>query len=218
MKRIRLQKFDQTPFGGNSLLRRVLTCTLFLAVFNNVGIDAQPSSADPASADPKWWLSLSLGDGQVKLQSDEQSSDRGSAFAIGFDLGRKIGPWARVGMEANGWLLQAFDLNNPAVGESVGYVAAIGDALPSQRYPFFVRGGIGRSTYSGNRPNVDSGGGLDWLAGGGYEFPVSRSLRLVPIVGYSAGNLGNGGTPNPQTHFRYSTMEFKLALHYRFGR
>lgn len=199
-------------------MQRVLKCFLFLAVFNSGPIYSQPSSTDGVSEDPKWWVSMSLGDGQVKLESDQQTSDREPAFAIGFDLGRKICPWARVGMEANGWLLQAFDLNNPAVGESVGYVAAIGDVLSSQRYPFFVRGGIGRSTYSGNRPDVNSGGGLAWLASAGYEIPVSRRLRLAPVVGYSAGNLGNGGTPNPQTHFRYSVMEFKLAVHYSFGR
>lgn len=218
MKRISLQKLSRTPSGANSFLRHTRTCFLFLAVFNVGPICAQPSSADGVSADPKWWVSMSLGAGQVKLESDQQTSDRGSAFAIGFDLGRKIGPWARAGVEANGWLLQAFNLNDATVGESVGYVMAIGDLLPSQRHPFFVRGGVGRGTYAGNRPNVNSGGGLAWLAGGGYEIPVSRSLRLVPIVGYSAGNLGDGGTPNPQKHFRYSTMETKLALHYRFGR
>ena len=195
----------------------VLLCLVVVAVVSACSIKAQTASPAPSSADQKWIVSLALGEGQLKLRSDQQTWERVPTFAIGFDLGRQIGPWARAGMEVDGWLLQAFDLNNPGVGESVGHVMAIGDALPSRNHGLFVRGGFGWSSYTNLRPAGSNGGGLTWMAGGGYEIPVSRSLRLVPTIGYSAGHLGNGGTPTPQTHFGYSVIEFKLAVRYRFG-
>lgn len=205
------RKHNPTGFRLSRWGRHALICCVLVAAVKGCPIHAQTSS------DPKWWVSMSLGEGQLKLLSDQQTSERDPTFAIGFDLGRRIGPWARAGMEVNGWLIQAFNLNNPGVGESVGQVMAIGDALPSRNHPLFVRGGIGRSAYTNNRPTGNDGGGLAWLAGGGYEVRVSRSLRLVPTVGYSAGNLGHGGTPTPQTHFRYSVIEFKVGVLYRFG-
>lgn len=196
---------------------RLLLCPVVAGVVSVCSVDAQTVSSERSSADPKWWVSASLGEGQLKLESDQQRWERVPTFSIGFGLGRQIGPWARAGMEVDGWLLQAFDLNNPGVGESVGHVMAIGDALPLRRHGLFVRGGFGWSSYTNVRPAGSNGGGLAWMAGGGYEVPVSGSIRLVPSMGYSAGHLGKGGTPTPQTHFGYSVIEFKVGVLYRFG-
>ena len=206
-----------TVFGRSGQGRYLLLCLLVGAAASVGSIDAQTVPTPLPPEDPKWFFSMSLGEGQLKLESDQQTWKRVPTFAIGIDLGRRIGPWARAGMEANGWLLEAFNLNNPAVGESVGHVMAIGDALPLRNHALFVRGGFGRSSYTNSRPNGSNGGGLAWMVGGGYEIPVSRSVRLVPAIGYSVGHLGKGATPAPLMHLRYSVIEFKLAALYRFG-
>ena len=216
MDELNSRNFNLTALG-HSGRRRYFLFSMVLAIVSASFLDAQPSSGARSSADPQWFVSMSMGEGQLQLKSDQQSWDRVPSFAIGFDLGRQIGPWARAGMEAHGWLLEAFNLNNPGVGESVGHVMVIGDALPLRTRALFARGGFGWSSYTNNRPEGSNGGGLAWMLGGGYEVPVSRSFRLVPTIGYSGGHLGEGVAPTSQTHFRYSVYEFKLGALYRFG-
>ena len=43
----------------------------------------------------------------------------------------------------DGWLLQAFNLNDPAVGESVSNVMGVIDVFPSRRSRLFMRGRLG---------------------------------------------------------------------------
>ena len=217
MTGLNFRQINLTVFGRSSRGRYLLMWLLVVAAVNVCSIDAQTVPTPLPPADPKWFFSMSLGEGQLKLESDQQAWKRSPTFAIGMDLGRQIGPWARAGIEANGWLLEAFNLNNPGVGESVGHVMVIGDALPLRNHALFARGGFGWSSYTNSRPTGSNGGGLAWMAGGGYEVPVSKSVRLVPAIGYSAGHLGEGVVSTPQTHFRYSVIEFKLAALYRFG-
>lgn len=217
MNGLDFRQFNLNAFGRTGWGRYSLLCLVLAAVVSACSVDAQEVSTARNSADPKWFFSMALGEGQLELESDQQTWERVPTFAIGFDFGRQIGPWARAGMEAHGWLLEAFNLNNPDVGESVGHVMAIGDALPLRNHALFARGGFGWSSYTNIRPSGSNGGGLAWMAGGGYEVPVSKSIRLVPTIGYSAGHLGEGVTPTPQTNFGYSVIEFKLGVLYRFG-
>ena len=168
--------------------------------------------------DPPWWVSGEMGAGELKLSSDQQQGDRVSTFALGFAGGRRITQWARLGLKVNGWLLQAFNLNDPAVGESVSNVVGIADVFPSPRHRLFARAGIGWASYTNNTPTGTNGSGLGWEAGGGYEIPLRGHLALAPVVEYAAGGLGNANNPlAPQTGRKYSVVEFKLAAVYRFA-
>src|SRR5229473_6627838 len=116
-----------------------------------------------------WWVGLELGDGQIKLTSDQFSGTRNPAFALGFLGGHSLGNRARIGLELNGWLLQSFNLNNPAVGESVSNVLVVVDAFPIRKTPLFLRAGAGLALYENNRPGRFGGSGWSWTAGVGYE-------------------------------------------------
>lgn len=193
----------------------VLGCILGFALL----APAQAPQSQPAQVryDGPWWISLGMGEGQLRLSSDQQQGDRVSTFAIGFAGGRRIGNWTRVGMEAGGWTLQAFDLSNPTVGESVGNVMAIADFLPARNRGLYLRGGVGWATYTNNRPLGTNGAGLSWETGGGYEIPVWGALRLAPTVLYAAGHLGDDRYA-ALIGRRYNVIEFKLAAVYHFGR
>ena len=81
-----------------------------------------------------------------------------------------------------------------------------------------MRGGLGYASYTNNRPDGSNGGGLGWEAGAGYEFPIGKRLGLAPEVEYSAGSFGDAYDPvAPVKGRRYSVIELKLALVYRFG-
>jgi hypothetical protein len=96
-----------------------------------------------------------------------------------------------IGLHLDGWLLQAFDLNNPAVGESVSNVGGVFDFFPSWKSRIFARGGVGLSMYSNNRPTGSNGNGLGWEVGGGYEIPLRGQLGLAPMVEYASSRFGD---------------------------
>jgi hypothetical protein len=182
---------------------------------------ARASQVEPVQVQkgPPWWVAAEFGEGQLKLSSDQQQGSRIATFSMGFAGGRRIGSRVRVGLHVNGWLLQAFDLNDPTVGESVSNVGGVLDVFPVARRGLFGRGGLGWSSYTNNRPTGTNGNGLGWEAGGGYELPVHGQFELAPMVEFAAGGLGDVRDPAaPQTGRRFSVVEFKLEAVFRFGR
>lgn len=185
-----------------------------------LGVVFAAAMALPAGAQQErpWWASFDLGAGQLKLSSDQLAGNHFTTFAAGITGGHRITDWSRAGLHLNGWLMQAFNLNDPTVGESVSSVNGIVDIFPVRKKPLFVRGGGGWSTYTNNRPAGTSGGGPGWEAGGGYEFRFLWNARLVPTVQYAAGGLGSGFAPIvPGMGLRYSVIEFKLSILAQFG-
>jgi hypothetical protein len=166
--------------------------------------------------DGPWWVSGEFGEGLLKFSPDPQQGDRVPTFALGFAGGRQAGESIRLGVKLNGWLLHAFDLNDPTVGESVSNLMGMVDVFPSRRSRLFVRGGVGWASYTNNQPAGLNGDGLGWEAGVGYEIPLQRQLRLAPIVEYAGGGLGDAHNP-AKTGRKYSVLEFNLAVVYHFG-
>ncbi len=167
--------------------------------------------------DGPWWVSAEFGEGQLKLSSDKQPGDRVPTFALGFAGGRHIGESIRFGLKLNGWSLEAADLYNPTVGESVSNVMGMVDVFPLRPTRLFVRGGFGWASYTNNHLTASGGDGVGWETGVGYEIPLRRNLRLGPMVEYASGNLGKARDTANQTVPNYSVLEFKLEVMYRFG-
>jgi hypothetical protein len=166
-----------------------------------------------------WWVGFELGDSQIKLTSDQLSRARNAAFELGFAGGHSLGNRARFGLEVNGWLLQSFKNNNPALGESVSNVLGIVDAFPISKAPLFLRAGAGLALYQNNHPGGFGGSGWSWTAGAGYEIPLTRSFGLAPIVDYAAGSLGDiRNLIKVETGRRYSVVELKAAIIWHFGK
>jgi len=182
------------------------------------------SSVSPARAREErtvrpWWIGAEFGDGQLKLTSDQFGGTREAAFGLGFVGGHSLGNRARIGLELNGWLLQASSLNNPAVGEGVSNVLVVVDAFPIRKVPLFLRAGPGVALYHNNRPGAFNGSGSSWTAGVGYEIRLAEKFGLAPIVDYAAGSLGDvRNIIAVQTGRRYSVVEFKAAMIWHFGK
>lgn len=149
-----------------------------------------PRARDERTVRP-WCVGFELGDGQLKLTSDQFNRTRNPAFAVGFVGGHSLGNRARVGLELNGWLLRSFNLNDPTVGESVSKVLVVVDAFPIQKTPLFLRAGPTTGAVSKNRPGGFNGSGWSWTAGVGYEISLTENFGLAPIVDYAAGTLGD---------------------------
>jgi hypothetical protein len=122
-------------------------------------------------------------------------------------------------VELNGWLLQAFNLNDIAVGESISNVLAVADVFPVPRVPLFLRGWTGGAFYTNNCPEGYGGRGRAWMAGAGYEFRLGRRFSLAPIVDYAAGTLVDvRNVLTLETNRCYSVVEFKVAIVWYFGK
>jgi hypothetical protein len=167
-----------------------------------------------------WWIAAEFGEGQLKISSDQAKGNRDATFALGFAGGSQLGNKVRLGLHVNGWLLQAFNLNDPTVGESVSNVSGILDFFPLRDgRGFFARGGLGYGNYTNDRPSGENGSGLAWETGAGYEIPLRGPSSLVPSLEYSAGHLGDAQIPGAEeTGRRFSVVEFKVSLLYHFGR
>lgn len=181
------------------------------------GMCLSPSAA--GQQDRTWWVMGELGEGQFKLSSDQVQSKRDPTFALGFAGGRRLGSRARFGLHVNGWLLEAFNINDPMVGQSLSNVMGVVDAFP---FPYdnrlFLRGGFGVATYTDNRETGPGGHGPAWEGGAGYEIPLTDKLFLTPMAEYSGGRLGDVNSHiGAATGRGYSVFEFKVALVYRFG-
>jgi hypothetical protein len=184
------------------------------------GISLLPcATAQQVQHSSPWWVTVDLGAGQIKLSTDQQQGNRVTAFAMGFVGGYQPTDRLRLGLHFNGWLLQASDFSNPMVGESVSNLSGIVDVFPLKRNGLFARGGFGRSMYTIERPSGTDGDGPGWETGVGYEIPMRGRSRLVPMVEYAAGGLGNGSRDINvmQTGLHYSVIEFRLTMIYSFG-
>jgi len=217
-KCVKLTPSSEPMNEGEAVGRGVVLNSRLPGLMAPIGTSLSPPQAREGRVVRPWWVALELGDGQLKLTSDQFNTNRNPAFALGFVGGHSLGNRARIGLELNGWLLQAFNTNNPAVGESVSNVLAVVDAFPIRKRPLFLRAGPGLALYQNNRPTGANGSGWAWTAGVGYEIPLTQQFGLAPIVDYAAGSLGDVRNTIPvQTGRRYSVVEFKVAIAWHFG-
>ena len=166
-----------------------------------------------------WWIGLELGDGQLRLTSNQFAGSRRATFELGLAGGHRIGNHARIGLDVDGWLLQAYNYNNPIVGESVTNVLGMIDVFPLRNIPLFLRAGAGLALYTNNRPLQFGGTGWAWTAGAGYELPLPKRFGLAPIVDFDAGSRGDvHNVVTVETDRRYSVVEIKGAIIWHFGK
>lgn len=217
-KCVKLRPSSEPMDEGEAVGRGVVLNSRLPVLMAPIGTSLSPPQAREGRVARPWWVALELGDGQLKLTSDQFNTNRNPAFALGFVGGHSLGNRVRIGLEINGWLLQSFNLSNPAVGESVSNVLAVVDAFPIRNPPIFLRVGPGLALYQNNRPGGFGGSGWAWTAGMGYEIPISENLRLAPMVDYAAGSLGDvRNAIAAEMGRRYSVVEFKVAIAWHFG-
>ena len=197
-------------------MRRALAIAVFMGLTAFCGKPAQAQIDQNLRA---WWAGGEIGEGQLSLSSDQIHRDRTPTFALGFFGGHRLSGQARVGLEVNGWLLQASNLNDPTVGESVSNVLGVIDVFLTRKIPLFIRGGGGLAMYQNNRPGESNGKGWSGTGGAGYEFRFSERLGLAPIVEYAYGKFDDVRNPiTVETGRHYSVVEFKVAAIWHFGK
>ncbi len=173
-----------------------------------------------AQQESNWFVTFDLGEGQLQYTTDQAKGSRTPTFALAFSGGHRLTNQARVGLQVGGYLMEASNLNDPTKGVSVSHVFGFVDVFPVRRKGFFVRGGGGLAMYDNNHPLTNGSHGAGWMAGAGYEIPIAGdSFKIAPMVVYSAGTLGSSSTSfPPETNRRYSAIEFKASIIWKFGK
>jgi Outer membrane protein beta-barrel domain len=190
-----------------------------LILFGITSLAVKPAQAQADQNLRAWWVGGEIGEGQLSLSSDQFPRGREATFALGFFAGHRLGDHARLGLEVNGWLLQASNLNDPTVGEGVSNVLGVIDVFPAHKIPLFIRTGGGLAMYQNSRPGESGGTGWSWTSGAGYEFRCSERLGLAPMVQYAYGRFDDVRNPIAvETGRHYSVPEFKVAAIWHFGK
>jgi hypothetical protein len=197
-------------------MRQALALLIFMGM---TSLGVKPAQAQTDQNFRAWWAGGEIGAGQLTLSSDQIHREPTATFALGFFGGHRLGDHARIGLEMNGWLLQASNLNDPTVGESVSNVLGVIDVFPRRKIPLFMRGGGGLAMYQNNGPGESGGAGWSWTGGAGYEIRLSERLGLAPMVGYAYGRFDDVRNPiTVETGRHYSVLEFKVAAIWHFGK
>jgi hypothetical protein len=161
------------------------------------------------------WASVQPGYGSIERSSDQEQRSRHDGFALAFKLGGTVNRYVRLGAELNGWLLESYDLNDPAKGESVSQILAIVQAYPWPSRGLFLKAGAGRATYTNHRPFEFGSSGWGATLGVGYDLRAARKISVTPVANYSRGSLG--GVENQLVNIRnrqYSALDFGVAITY----
>jgi len=150
------------------------------------------------------------GYGQMNVNTDNTSRGSHGTFALGFKGGYAITSKVIIGLELNGWTINAHDINDPSKGESVSNGSIFINYFPLDNLPLYIAGGGGQLSYRNYSPGIngrDNGG--SWFIGSGYEIQISNKLMLVPQIRYSQGNITGGN---------FKVYEMALGINWYSGK
>jgi hypothetical protein len=156
-----------------------------------------------------WLVGAEIGDGQLHLASDQFHGNRNATLGFGILGLHSLTERVRIGAEFMGWgkPTDAPEIRPGRVVKGVGNAFGVVDVFPSGGVPVFVRAGAGFAEYYTSNPFDPDSRGWSWTAGAGYVIPIIDvwDLRLVPMVDYAAGRLGDvDNLTTPQIGQRYS--------------
>jgi hypothetical protein len=141
------------------------------------------------------WIGLGFGGGQVEHRSDQDPPVRTTTVTASLRIGVVVVPAVRVGIEANGWLLEPSDFNDPTRGETVNETLFIAEVYPWPTRNLFLKAGYGWGEFHNKNPASHGSHAFGAVSLGiGYDVPVGRNLFVTMAADYS---LGPGGSVLP---------------------
>ncbi len=150
-----------------------------------------PLGAQRAASHPGLWIGAGVGLGWARVSCRICGANRGHSLAAVAQLGGRITNSVLIGGEIEGWFRGSnSDQNRPADEQLLAYGAVV-YWYPSQRYPYYLKGGVGLVTY-----RIDDGtdrltsSALGPKLGIGYELHVAGHLSAVPYLNILVGSTG----------------------------
>ena len=167
---------------------------------------SQTAAAQQLRTREGFWAAFGLGYGANSMSCGASCSVnpdvKGGSATASLKLGGTPSSRLRLGGEINVWIK---DLSG-GVTESVGNVSGAAYFYPSLRSGFFMKGGVGVASVEFSQGNSNaSQGGVGFLAGLGYDLPVSRKVSLTPVTNFYFGHEGN---------LQHAIIDFGLSVQY----
>lgn len=147
-----------------------------------------------------------LGYGLVNVKADDVGKSSYGSFALGFQGGYAVTPRSIIGLEVNGWTLEAYNNEDPSEGESVSNISLFMNYFPSEMVPLYISVGGGQVSYMNNSPRVNGRDrGISWFLGSGYEIPLTDNMMLAPQIRYTRGDITDGN---------FGVFELSIGMHW----
>lgn len=162
-----------------------------------------------------FWAAGELGYGSASYSSNINSHSKGG-LALGLEGGYALNSTVSLGLRLSGCSLEASNLNDPTKGESISLFSALVRVYPLPGQGLFLRGGLGSLRYTNNHPLEFNGSGTGLTFGAGYEFPLTKRLKLAPVVDFTQGKLDD--VTNPLVTLRDRRCKFlSIGVSLRFS-
>ena len=139
------------------------------------------ASAQNAQVRDGFTFSFGLGGGSAALSCPGCGTTPRETGGSGYlRLGGAISPSLVIAGEANGW---SKEVNN--VNVQMGTVAAVAQWYPAVSNGFYVKGGVGVSSYTEDDPGAKAQAiGLGYQFGMGYDWRIARNFSLTPYMNF----------------------------------
>jgi len=139
------------------------------------------ASAQNAQVRDGFTFSFGLGGGSAALSCPGCGTTPRETGGSGYlRLGGAISPSLVIAGEANGWSKEVNDVN-----VQMGTVAAVAQWYPAVSNGFYVKGGVGVSSYTEDDPGAKAQAiGLGYQFGMGYDWRIARNFSLTPYMNF----------------------------------
>jgi len=166
------------------------------------------AAAQNAQAREGFGISFGVGRGSAGVECNSCSTDRLNGASGYLRLGGHVRPNLFVGFESNGWLH-----SDQGVDETVGYYSGVAQWYPNAATGFYVKGGVGITSYLADDGTDQATSGATALTLGiGYDFRVGRNFSLTPYANYLASAKGELLFNDVSTGFNWSINILQLGL------
>ena len=166
-------------------MRAALRCVGSLAVVALCGAGA--ASAQRPQTREGFWIAFGFGYGSAKPSCDLCGSLDSRGGATGFlKLGGTLTKQVLLGGEINAWTK-----SENGVTDQLGNVSAALYYYPAVASGFFLKGGVGFSSFRETDGFTDDGTGFGLLGGVGYDIRVGRNVSLTPVANFYWGGVGD---------------------------
>ncbi len=169
-------------------MRYVSRCSAVAALLLLLGVSVAP--AQHAQTRQGFWIGFGLGWGSLGFSCDGCTGiGRESAVSGYLKMGGTLSPKLLLGGETNGW-------TKSVAGSTVtaGNASFAAYFYPMPAGGFFLRGGLGLSTYQ--ETGFDAQTGFGGTLGTGYDVRVSRNFSITPVLNLNWGKPVSGLSQN----------------------
>jgi hypothetical protein len=174
------------------------------------------SAAQHNSSHPKFYMGMELGAGGLQLTRNSFVEDRNVRFALGLNMGYRPFHWLCLGINASGWLIEAFEYSfNPDRGISISNIYGQLKIYPIKKYNVYANLQGGWTKYINYHPDEYFAKGMGGKVDLGYDLSLWKLGGVSIAVNYGYGKFDDSIYPvNSIVKQQYDVVELLVGIEY----